>query len=219
MIIAHARRVLLGGCLAVPLLLSSCLNSGGGGGRKYSSFDFGDNDRDKVVAIGDSITSGFVCDDETASYPQRIASMTGLAVINAGVSGESSRGAAGRTPGTLDKNKPGFLLILTGHNDAIFDRDVGEVTGNIRSMIQAAKGRKTIPIVATLVPIGSPRTFATGPALAYSDAIRALAKEEDVPLVDMEREFGNDGDLQCDGLHPNDKGSAVIAAAFSDKLP
>jgi acyl-CoA thioesterase-1 len=219
MLSVRVRRVLLGGCLALPMLLSACLSSGGGGGQKYSKFDFGDNDRNKVVAMGDSITSGFVCDDETAAYPQRIASMTGLSVVNAGVSGEQSGGCAGRTPRTLDQHKPGFLLILTGHNDAIFDRDVNGVLGNIRSMIQAAKGRKTIPIVATLVPIGSPRTFATGPALAYSDGIRALAKEEDVPLVDMEKEFGSDDSLQCDGLHPNDKGSAIIAAAFADRLP
>lgn len=216
---ATLRRALLGGSFVLPLLLASCLGGGGGGSPKYSSFDFGDNDRNKVVAMGDSITSGFVCDDETASYPQRIASITGLSVINAGVSGESSGSCAGRTGRTLDKQKPGFLLILTGHNDAIFGRDYNDVIGNIRSMIQSAKGRKVIPIVSTLVPISAPRTFATGPAEDYSQGIRDLAKELDVPLVDMAKEFGAKDTLQCDGLHPNDEGSAIIAAAFSDKLP
>ena len=46
-----------------------------------------------------------------------------------------------------------------------------------------------------------------------------MAKEEGAKLVDLEREFGNSGDLQCDGLHPTDQGTAVIANAFSDKLP
>ena len=145
--------------------------------------------------------------------------MTGLTVINSGVSGESSGRCAGRTGGVLDDNKPGFLLILTAHNDAIFDRDFDEVMGNIRSMIQAAKNRKVVPIVATPLPIGAPRVFATGPAEDYAVGIRQLTTEEDVPLVDLQKEFGDDETLQCDGLHPSDAGSAIIAAAFADKLP
>ena len=209
----------VGLALGAVVSLTACFDSGGGG-KKYGNHDFGDNDPNKVVALGDSITSGFVCEEETQSYPSRIAGITGLNVLNAGKSGEQSSSAAGRAGGLLDKNKPGFLLILTGHNDAIFDRDVDSVLGNIRSIINAATGRKVIPIVATLVPIGSPRSFATGPALAYSAGIRALAAELDVPLVDLEKEFGSDpASLQCDGLHPNDEGSAIIAAAFADKLP
>ncbi len=214
---AAALALALPSCLALQLLLSACDSGGGGGG--YGDHDFGDNDRNKVVALGDSITSGFVCDEETRSYPQRIADITGLQVINAGVSAERASSAAGRAGRVLDRNKPGFLLILTGHNDAIFDRSADSVEGNIRSIIESARSRKTVPIVATLVPIGAPRRFATGPARDYSARIRALAKELRVPLVDLEREFGNDSSLQCDGLHPSDAGSRIIASAFADKLP
>jgi lysophospholipase L1-like esterase len=199
-------------------LLSACFD--GGRGNKYDDFDFGDNDRNKVVALGDSITQGFVCDDETKSYPTRIAEITGLTVINAGKSGERSSDAAARARRVLDSNKPGFLLVLTGHNDAIFGRDPDAVINNIRSIINSARDRKTVPIVATLVPIGAPRRFATGPAREYSARIRQLAAELDVELVDLEKEFGDAAaSLQCDGLHPNDAGSAIIAAAFADKLP
>ena len=204
--------------LALPLLLAAC-NDGGGGGDSYANTDFGANDRTKVVAIGDSITSGNVCSDEGETYCQRIAGLTGLNVINAGVSGERSSSTAGRTGSVLNRHQPGFLLILTGHNDAIFDRDYDSVIGNLRSIVQQAKGNKTVPILATLLPIHAPRTFATGPAQDYSVGIRLLAKEEGVKLVDLEKEFGDDAFLQCDGLHPNAAGSAIIAAAFADKLP
>jgi|APTNR8051073442_1049403.scaffolds.fasta_scaffold00086_24 acyl-CoA thioesterase-1 len=213
------KRLCLHGLLGLAGLLSACDSGGSGGGDGYKNFDFGDNDRTKVVAIGDSITSGNVCEDEGENYPSRIAGITGLTVINAGRSGESTGGTASRTTSTLQRSKPGFLLILTGHNDAIFDRDYDSVIGNIRSIVQQAKGNKTIPILATLVPIGAPRVFATGPASDYNVGIRQLAKEEGVKLVDLEREFGSSGDLQCDGLHPNDRGSAVIANAFADRLP
>lgn len=210
----------IGFALAVTLtgLLTAC-GGGGGGGDSYANFDFGDNDRNKVVALGDSITVGGNCDGEGAGYPSRIAGITGLNVIGAGVNGEQSGAAANRTGRVLDRHKPGFLLILTGHNDAIFDRDYNSVVGNIRSIVQQAKANKTVPIVATLLPISAPRSFATGPAENYSAGIRQMAKEEGVKLVDMEREFGSSGDLQCDGLHPNDQGLAIIAAAFADRLP
>lgn len=212
-----AIRIALPFCLAAQLLLTAC--DSGGGGNSYDNHDFGDNDRNKVVALGDSITAGFSCDDETRSYPQRVADITGLTVINAGVSAEKASSAAGRVGGVLNRYKPGFLLILTGHNDAIFDRSADAVEGDIRSIIASARSRKVVPIVATLVPIGAPRRFATGPAEEYSRRIRALAKELDVPLADVEKEFGGDHSLQCDGLHPNDQGSRIIASAFADKLP
>lgn len=209
--------ILLG---TLPLLVSCLDSGGGGGGNSYKNHDFGENDPNKVVALGDSITEGYTCEGETLAFPNRIAGMTGLTVINAGVSGEQSSGAASRAGKVMDNNKPGFILIFTGHNDAIFDRDYDGVINNIRSIIQAAQNRKVVPIVATLVPIGAPRTFATGPARDYSEGIRALAKEMSVPLVDIEKEFGDDAEsLQCDGLHPIDPGSVIIAAAFSDKLP
>lgn len=218
------RCVLFSAGLFASTLLSACNNGGSdssssSGGKSYDKTDFGDNDRNKVVALGDSITAGGECRDEGQSYPSRIAGITGLKVINAGVSGESSGGAADRAGGVLSKNKPGFMLILTGHNDAIFDRDYNEVMGNIRSIVRKAKDNKTVPILATLVPINAPRVWATGPAEDYSAGIRKMANEEGVQLVDLEKEFGLDESLQCDGLHPNSSGSAIIANAFADKLP
>lgn len=202
---------------AMPMLVA-CLGSGGGG-NSYGNHDFGDNDKTVAVALGDSITQGYSCEGETEAFPSRIAGMTGMTVINAGRGGEQSSGAASRAGGLMDRYKPGFILIFTGHNDAIFDRNINGVLGNIRAIIQAAKNRKVVPIVATLVPIGPPRVFATRPARDYSEGIRALAKEMDVALVDIEKEMGDNSDLFCDGLHPVDAGSIIIAAAFADKLP
>ncbi len=207
---------MLAGALVAATLATGCND---GGGDKYGDHDFGDNDPNKVVAIGDSITEGGECSDEGSSYPSRVAQMTGLSVVNSGNSGEKSGSTASRVGGVLDNSKPGFLLILTGHNDAIFDYSTESVINNIRSIINSAQSRKVIPIVATLVPIHSPRSWATDPAQDYSASIRQLAEEEDVPLVDLEEEFGEDESLQCDGLHPNAAGSAIIAAAFADELP
>ena len=56
--------------------------------------------------------------------------------------------------------------------------------------------------------------------VAYDPFVAAdVAERLGVRLVDLEKEFGDDAFLQCDGLHPNAAGSAIIAAAFADKLP
>ena len=52
------------------------------------------------------------------------------------------------------------------------------------------------------------------PALArYCDAMRALAKELNVPLVDVHEAFlaRQPDKLLLDGMHPNDSGHAIIA--------
>jgi lysophospholipase L1-like esterase len=215
---ARFRLVACGLAVLASGLLSAC-DGGGGGGESYKNFDFGDNDRNKVVVLGDSITKGGNCDGEGAPYPRRIGDITGLSVINAGVDAEQTSRSASRTGSLLRKFKPGFLIILTGHNDAIFGRDYNAVIGNLRNIVRQAKNNKTVPIIGTLLPISAPRSFATGPAQDYSVGIRQMAKEEGAKLVDIEREFGSSGDLQCDGLHPNDQGNAVLANAFADKLP
>ena len=215
-----AKRLTLATMVVPALFLTACPGQGGGGSKPYENHDFGDNDPNLAVAIGDSVVEGYSCDTETLDFPARIAQMTGMSVVNLGQSSESSGPCAARTPGVLDDFKPGFLLILTTHNDAIHERDADEVANNLRAMIHAAKDRKVVPIVATPVPISGPRVWATGPAEDYTVAIRALTSEEGVPLVDLEREFGEDSaSLQCDGLHLNDEGSVIAAAAFADKLP
>ena len=48
--------------------------------------------------------------------------------------------------------------------------------------------------------------------------IREMADEEDVHVVDLEKELNGKPELFSDGLHPNAEGHAIIAAAFNDVL-
>jgi lysophospholipase L1-like esterase len=94
---------------------------------------------------------------------------------------------------------------------------VGE---DIRSIIQAAKAQKTIPLVATLTPTYGPHGYSNGQCIKISSVIREVVKEEKAILVDLEKEFGSDPSLiQDDGLHPSDSGTQLIALSFNDKIP
>jgi lysophospholipase L1-like esterase len=195
--------------------LSACEDDGGGGS---STPEVGDNDINTVVCQGDSITDGG-CVPAGPSYPSRLAGMSGKNVINQGSCGEKSDSGAARINGILNKYSPGYICILYGANDAIFDRPTGDVVNNIRSMVQAAKANQTVPVVATLLPMYDGHAFAAGNARDISAGIRAMAKEEGARLVDLEREFGDDRTLlQPDGLHPSDSGTELIALAFNDAI-
>lgn len=112
---------------------------------------------------------------------------TGKNVINQGSCGEKSSGGADRVNTILDRYNPGYLCILYGANDAIFNLSVDTVINNLRYMIQDAKNNKTVPIVATLTPVYDGHAFASGNVQLYSDAIRQLAKDEGIKLADLNR--------------------------------
>ncbi len=203
--------------LALSLLaiwFSSCNKSGGGN----STPDVGANDINTVVCIGDSITQG-ECVPAGPPYPSRLASLAGKTCINSGVCGERSFDTASRAPGVLAKYKPGYMCLLIGANDASFGDNPTAVGEDIRSIIQAAKAQKTIPLVATLTPTYGPHAWSDANGQAISVVIRQVVSEEHAILVDLEKEFGTDETLiQSDGLHPSDSGTQLIALSFNDKI-
>jgi lysophospholipase L1-like esterase len=136
------------------------------------------------------------------------------------VCGEQSETTAGRAPGELASDRPGYLCLLIGANDAIHGNDQNAVGENIRSIIQAAKAQKTVSLVATLTPMYGEHAIFNGGADVISSVIRTVVKEEGAILVDLEKEFGTDQTLlQYDGLHPSDSGTQLIALSFYDKMP
>lgn len=197
------------------LSLSACDSDSDSGDSKK---DFGDNDPNKVVALGDSITEG-VCAGDGPPYPSRLAGLSGKTVLNQGICGERSGGGASRIGGVLSKNKPGYIVILYGANDAIFGYSPDQVLNNLRNMCNAAIANKTVPILMTCTPMYDSHSFANGRVLSYNPGIRALAKELKIKLVDLEKEFGTERSfLQSDGLHPSDSGNQVIALSVNDKI-
>lgn len=194
-------------------LFSGCEDSGGGGGD-----DVGDNDKDLVICVGDSITQGFRCDG--APYPSQLAAMTGKTVRNMGITGARASVGASRISSQLGC-KPGYVCILYGANDAIKQggSSAPYVKEQIRAIIVACKDNKSIPILGTVTPMVRGHRLFDGGARAINIALRELAKEEGVKLVDLYNEFGEgEAYLGIDGLHPNAAGAELIAKCFAEKL-
>ena len=180
-----------------------------------TSPDFGNNDANVLVAIGDSITAGSTITGLT--YPQRLSSILGKTVVNAGVGGALSSAAPGQARNALSR-KPGFLLMMFGTNDVFREISPDTVANNLASAIRMAKANKTVPLVATIPP-NLKSGFQNDFVASINSRIRAMAANEGAILVHVNAEFGNgSGLIQADGFHPNDTGTQIIAFAFADAL-
>jgi acyl-CoA thioesterase-1 len=217
MIKTWMKQLAVGMCLAVGV---GCLDSGGGGGDGGgSNQDIGDNDPNRVVALGDSITEG-ICRPDGTPYPARLAGLSGKNVINQGRCDERSSGGVGRIGGVLNQYKPGTIVILYGANDALDGRSTDAVINNLRAMCNAAIANQTIPLLGTCLPMYGGRSAANSRVQSYNAAIRSLAKELGIRVVDFNKEFGSERSLiQPDGVHPSDAGLQVMAFAVNDRLP
>jgi lysophospholipase L1-like esterase len=192
------------------IFMSGCENGG-------DSHDFGTNDSNVVVAMGDSITA--LEGGNTTTYPAILASITGKTVINEGSGGATTGDGLGKIQSVLNEYHPGYVLILYGANDVIGSSGIEHAAANLRSIIVAAKNNKTVPIIATITPMYYEHEIFDGSAKALNVLIRQVASEEGCDLVDLESAFGsNTSYMNDDGLHPNDSGLNVIAKAFAGAL-
>ncbi len=185
---------------------------------KSSAHDFGDNDPNVILALGDSITRGtpYVASDKT--YPAQLQAMLGRTVINAGVGGARSRDGVARINDLLQRYKPGYVLIMYGANDVMV-RSPEEITNNLLTIAHAATETKTIAILATVTPVDGPRIGRKNFILNLNDVIKARAAESGYPVADVATAFGWEGQyLHSDGLHPNSAGLGVVAQEFYQKI-
>nr|WP_315026097.1 GDSL-type esterase/lipase family protein [uncultured Chryseobacterium sp.] len=191
----------------------------------------------KVIASGTSITNGVGSDGGSgidASKAWRtilqntLTNVNGRAitVVNGGVNGQSTSGMKTNLPSLLSGNT-GQVVILEGAiNDAQtagVGIPVSATIANLSSMIDTVIASGNIPVLTTPMPIN---LEVTEVAAAYTNqkrsdlafAVRTLAKNKNVRLIDLDKLANNDTTLLVDGLHPNPKGHLYMANAISTEL-
>jgi lysophospholipase L1-like esterase len=198
-----------------------------------------------VFLLGDST----VCDQPREPYNSWGQMLTrffrpGIAIANHAESGESLRSSLGarRLDKVLSVMKPGdFLLIQYGHND---EKEKGEGVGafttykaSLKKFVAGAREHGGFPVLITPM---QRRTFDTDGKITnshgdYPEAVRQVAKEERVPLIDLNvtsklfyealgPEKSKLAFKEGDGTHHNNYGSYELARCIvegirADKLP
>ena len=192
--------------LLVLLLAAAC------GGQKEAALSPGT----RVLALGDSLTAAHGVTPEQA-WPALLGNRSGWAVINAGVSGDTSAGALQRLPALLDEHNPQLVLVTLGGNDMLRRLPQGQTVANLGQMLTLvkARGAKAV-LVATPKPSIAGAVFSN---LSAADFYQQVAKEQQVPLIeDALSEVLSDTKLKADQLHPNVAGHALLATKIFEAL-
>jgi acyl-CoA thioesterase-1 len=159
-----------------------------------------------ILLLGDSISAGYgvplgqgwasllQARLKAEDLPQRL--------VNASISGDTTRGGLARLPEALERHSPGIVIIELGGNDGLRGISPQEMKANLGRMIQLSRAAGARVL---LVGMRLPPNFGPVFTQRFAHIYRELAEEQHVPLVPFLLEgVATDRSLmQADGIHPN----------------
>lgn len=171
--------------------------------------------QDRVVFLGDSITDIWKLDHFFPGKPY----------VNRGISGQTTEQMLVRMyPDVIDLH-PAAVIILAGTNDIAGNtgpETIRMIEENFKAMVELAEAHHIRVILCSLTPVSDymqhPQTGNRPPAdilelnawlKQYAAQVHAVYADYYSAVVDSQGMFRN-GDSN-DGLHPNDKGFALMA--------
>lgn len=163
-----------------------------------------------ILAFGDSLTAGVGVTKDN-SYPSALAELSGLTVINSGVSGETTAEGLKRLQEVLDNIKPDLLILLEGGNDILRNKSLSETKANLASMIELAQ-RNKIPVV--LIGVPQKALFSNSAPLYGELADEYQLVFDDSLIADLQRSPS----FKSDYVHFNEKGYRKMATAIYELL-
>jgi acyl-CoA thioesterase-1 len=205
-------------CAAAAAIVAGCKSERA---RDHASADqrptpaaaIADDDRPKIVILGDSLTAGLGL-LETQSYPhllQEKIDRAGFAfeVMNAGVSGDTSAGGVRRLDWALQGNVR-ILILELGANDGLRGLSVSEMKRNLGQIIEAARAKN---IIVVLAGMEAPPNYGAEYAASFRQAYRDVARQYHITLIPflLDRVAGHPSLNQSDGIHPNPAGAEIVA--------
>jgi len=168
----------------------------------------------KIVAFGDSLTAGLGL-PAGAAFPARLeaalkAKGHAVAIVNAGVSGDTASGGLGRLDWSVPDDADAVILEL-GANDALRGIDPKTTKAALDAILGKLDARR-VPVL--LAGMAAPRNMGADYVRAFDAIYPALASTHRVVFYPFFLEgVATDPKLnQGDGLHPTAAGVDVIVA-------
>ncbi|MCW8856626.1 MAG: GDSL-type esterase/lipase family protein [Kangiella sp.] len=163
-----------------------------------------------IVAFGDSLTEGIGA-SEAASYPSQLAIITGLEVVNAGISGETTDRGLARFEDVLEQYEPELVILLEGGNDILRNQNQNQTKQNLAQMIDIAK-RRNVQVLLMGVP---EKNLFSSVAGFYDE----LAEEHDVAYMrGVISDLLKTKKYKSDQIHLNAQGYRVLAEQIAETL-
>lgn len=166
----------------------------------------------RIVALGDSLTAGYAL-RPGQSFPEvlqaaLVARSHRVAVVNAGVSGDTTAGGLERLDWAVGEDADAVIVEL-GANDALRGLPPQAARDNLDKILTRLKGRG-LPVL--LAGMRAPENWGAEYRDAFDGMYAELAKKHDVLLYPFFLDgVALDPKLNLDdGLHPNPRGVATI---------
>jgi len=164
-----------------------------------------------IMVLGDSLSAGYGLtpgEGWVELMEQRIEG-SGLTLLNASVSGETTAGGLARLPDLLELHEPKWVLLELGANDGLRGTPLNIIQSNLEAMANkiSESGAQLVVIGIQLPPNYGPRY-----TRAFFNLFPELSEKFDAPLVPFLLEgVATDWDLmQSDGLHPKAVAQPII---------
>lgn len=164
----------------------------------------------RVLAFGDSLTFGTGA-PAGQGYPEVLAELTGLPVINAGVPGETTTEGRRRLPDSLAEHAPALVILIHGGNDTLRRQPPQTTQDNLSAMIEMIRASGA-EVVMLAVP-GASLTLA--PPAYYAEVAEAKAVPIDETTL---RRLMRSSAHKSDQVHFNAEGYRLLAEAVRDLL-
>ena len=161
------------------------------------------NVRERVMVFGDSLSAAYGINpkDGWVSLMETKLQSQGISVVNASISGETSRGGLSRIKTDLARLSPTIVIVALGANDALRGLPNADTRKNLDAIIAASRAASARVVV---VGIQIPPNYGLEYAQQFRDMYPDLAAKYKLPLVPFLLEGIADKleFFQADRLHP-----------------
>ena len=167
------------------------------------------DDDASILVFGDSLSAGFGIspqDGWVALLRTRLAEQGyGYRVINASISGDTTRGALSRLPRALKLHAPKIVILELGGNDGLRGFPLQSVRANFEQMIELSLGAGARVV---LLGIRLPANYGADYTQKFHASYHELAEKYELTLSPwfLEGVALDPTLMQEDGIHPNSAG-------------
>ncbi len=158
-----------------------------------------------ILVFGDSLSAGYGLRDHegwVALLAQRLTQQQrDFQVVNASISGDTTRGGLARIPQALSAHQPDIVIVELGANDGLRGLPLTDMQKNLEQIItQCLKQKAQVVLVGMRLPPNYGPTYTNEFARVYT-RIAQRFKLALVPFL-LQGLEQNKGAFQADQLHP-----------------
>ena len=166
-----------------------------------------------ILVLGDSISAAWGINTEQGWVSllqlRLVDKQYNYHVVNASVSGDTSRTGLNRLDNALDQHKPSIVIVALGGNDGLRGLPISETEFSLSSIIEKSQQSG---LSVLLAGVRLPPNYGVYYNSQFADMFQRLASKYSVPLVPkiLDQVADNSALMQKDRTHPTAEGQKQV---------